>query len=301
MKRKVIMLAFLAGIILPVGEGWAKKVAVVLSKSTRPYQEALLGLQATDSFQLVEYNLQGSPAQGREIMHYLRSQNEVFNLVVVIGSGAVKAAQIHSPGIPLLFTMVLKQPTFSGKVSGVIMQVKPDDQFLRIKKMLPSAVKIGVIYNPAHTKKIVKQAGRSAKKNGLTLVPVIVEKPEEVSAALKELSRKKIDVLWSVLDRTVIHPVVIKKIIKYTLEEKMPYIALTEYQVKAGALAAFSVDCRDIGLQTAKIAEKMLVSSDKPAGRVESPRKIITYINPATRKHLGIKGLSRIDNIRFQE
>ncbi len=301
MKRRMIMLVVFAGIIMPAGEGWAKNVAVVLSKTTRLYQEALQGLQATDSFQLEKFNLQGSPAQGRKIMHYLRSHKEDFNLVVLIGSGAVKAAQIHSPGIPLLFTMVLKQPTFSGKVPGVIMQVQLDDQFLRIKKLLPSAVKIGVIYNPAHTKKTINQAERSAKKNGLTLVPVMVANSEGISAALEKLSRKKIDVLWSVLDRTVIHPVVIEKIIRYTLEKKMPYIALTEYQVKAGALAAFSVDCRDIGLQTAKIAEAMLVTSKKPAGRVESPRKIITYINPKTRKHLGIQDISRIDNIRFQE
>jgi len=270
----------------------ASKVMAVISRSLVPYQEALKGYEQSGTFEIEKVNLEGDVAKGRLI------KGDGKDVLLILGTEALTAIKDNWPDVPVVYTMVLEPYDAPGRrVSGVLMQVPLNEQIARIAKMFPDAKKIGVIYNPVYSKKAVNQAREMVGEFGMSLIPVAVEKPEEISAALANLRRAEVNVLWSVIDPTVAQPVAMSQMIKFSLDEKLPFIALANYHVKAGALATFGVDYNDIGAQTAALTRKMI---ETPGwhGRIETPRKIVIYVNTETRKHLGLDRLSQYPEVR---
>ena len=131
----------------------------------------------------------------------------------------------------------------------------------------------------------------------MSLVPISVESVGEVPSALSKMKEGNIEVLWSVVDKTAAQPSAIEQEIKFSLENRIPFIGLSVFHVKAGALVAFSVDYSDLGAQTAVLAKRLLAGSEA-AGRVETPRKVIIYLNVETQRRLGLKNLTALPEIQ---
>lgn len=85
--------------------------------------------------------------------------------------------------------------------------------------------------------------------------------------------------------------------IQHSLNEKVPFVAMSKAQVKAGALAAFSVDFKDLGAQTAEVVQNML-KAPKNMGS-ESPRRLILFVNSDTQKKLGINAFPSISGVQI--
>lgn len=277
--------------------GFAARVVVIVGRTLSPYQEALSGVRANSTFQVQEINLEGDLKKGTQVLGSLT--DGTCDLLMPCGTEALLLLKDRWPDLPVVYTMVLEAPAFSGpRTSGVLMQVPIQEQIARLPKMFPGVRKIGVLYNPVYTKKAVTQARELVAGYGLSLFPIAIEKPEEIPAALVNLTRAEVEVLWSVIDPTTTQPAAMAQIIPYTLAHKLPFIALASYQVKAGALACFGVDYRDIGMQTAEVAKRML-STSRGGGRVEPPRKVVLYVNPQTQKALGLDALSRLPEVQL--
>lgn len=298
MSKQIILMIFSLSLIakLPAWGG-EKKIVVVLSRFLAPYEEALEGFKETSRCDIRHFNMKGDAGRARQIMEVLSPPDT--DLVVTIGSEATLAAQKYlSSSIPVVYTMVLEEQKFTGRrAAGVLMQVPIKEQLGSIQKLFAYVSKVGVIYNPIHSGDKINQTRRLITEFGMHLVPIAVENQQDITNALNKLTRDKIDLLWSVVDQTVAKPAAVKLVISHSLEEKIPFIGLSKFHVQAGALAAFSVDYKEIGAQTAVLARKV-IQSKKKMPPVEFPHRVILFLNTQTWEKLGIKSIPNIPGIQ---
>ncbi|MBU2462281.1 ABC transporter substrate-binding protein [bacterium] len=219
-------------------------------------------------------------------------------LVLALGSDASKLAKERIAGkIPVLFSMVLN-PVSTGLLksmdtpepnfTGVSLDIPPYLQFAKLQALLPKAKKLGVIYNPSSSGLIIQQARREATSLGLELIEKRVTKASDVPAALKSL-RGECDALWMVPDPVVYSSKSAEYVLLFTLRHSIPFIGISANWVKAGALSAVSCDYRDIGLQGAEQASKILRGTPPQEIPPAIPRKTYLSINLKTAQRLNVK------------
>jgi putative ABC transport system substrate-binding protein len=277
--------------------GHAMKVAVILSRSLTAYTTAVEGFEVSSaSLEYRVLNMEGDMEKGRRIMQSLKPGKT--SLVVAVGTEAAIAAKLLNSTIPLLYTMVFNPPDFLHRqAAGIIIKPGIDAQLKRIRKLLPTKNRIGVIYDPRYSSGSIKKARLSADRHALILLPIAIEKQEDIPQVLLKLTRDRVDILWMVIDKTLAHPSVFYLLLAHSSKEGLPLFGLSSFQVKAGALAAFCVDFPDIGNQTSQLAEKILEGKNKDV--LEFPRKLIIYVNPKTQKQLGIDDLGVFPEVQF--
>jgi putative ABC transport system substrate-binding protein len=234
-------------------------------------------------------NLEGNLAKGKEFVNGLNG-NE-YSLIITIGSEAQMVMSGSTSNLPWVFTTVLDPPSANGHpMAGVAIKINIAEQFSRLKKILPDRKRVGVVYTPRFSSKSIEEARQQAANYGLVMNPVAIEDAHEMADALNKLNREQVDMLWMVADRTTIMPDAVRQTIEHCQGQNIPLIALSIYHVKLGALAAFSVDFQDVGMQTAKLAHHVLAQGAH--GEIEYPRKIVIYINSRVQKQLGLEDLS---------
>jgi len=273
----------------------AAKVAVVISRSAAPYLTAAQGLKQAARFEMEMFNMEGDAEKGRQFMSGFAP--EAVSLVIAIGTEAGLAAKQADPAIPVVYSMVMEAIEFpKHKAAGVVIKIGLDDQFSRVRKMFPTRRRIGVIYTQNSIQDI-EQARAEVAKFDLSLYPIAVEKSEEVPDALSKLNHGTVDLLWMVPDKVLTSPAVVAQMIQHSLKENLPFIGLSMYHAKMGALAGFSVDFADVGSQTAVLAKKQM--DEGARARVETPRKVIIYVNPKVQKQMGLDDLSAFPEVAF--
>jgi putative ABC transport system substrate-binding protein len=292
-----VFIIFFGLILLLPGPGQAKKVAVVLSRSLSAYAAAVKGFGASaSSWEYRVLNMEGDMEKGRRIMQRLKPGKT--SLVVAVGTEAAFAAKTLNRSLPLICTMILNPPDLPQRpATGVIIKPGIDAQLKRIHKLLPTKNRIGVIYDPRYSSESIRDARQHVDPHDLTLLPIAIEKQEDIPQVLLKLTKDRVDILWMVLDKTLARPAAFDLLLQHSFKEKLPLFGLSPRHVKAGALAAFYVDFQDIGKQTAQLAAKILDGKKKT--NWESPRKLIIYVNPKTQKMLGINDLGVFPEVRF--
>jgi putative ABC transport system substrate-binding protein len=266
------------------------KVAVLLSNGSEPFMEALRGFQQTASFEFQTINLESNASA----VLGLNAQNT--RCVVAFGPQAVSQGNALAD-LPLVYSLVLNPvPAGKRRVAGVVIRVGVEEQFSRMQKIFPECKRIGVIYNPQFSDETIREARRVGEKHGLTLVAIAVSKEDEIPNALAKYTKDSVDILWMVLDQTLVNPSVVKQFIVRSLETNLPLVGLSVYHVKAGALMAFSPDYVDVGSQTAECAQKLV---DGGTISHESPRVVIVYVNAKIQKQMGLKDLSAFSEVKM--
>lgn len=282
-----------------------KNVAVLLSRNALPYKAAVAGFSAVLSEKGIDcktltFDLDGSYEEGRRVF----KDKTIFNadLILAVGTIASEVAFNEEDERPVVFTMVL-YPEESGisagekvlkdNVAGVSLNISPAVQFNKIRQLMPTVKRIGVIYNPLETNTIIAEAEKAAREAGLSLVPIRVYSSADVPDALKTL-RGKIDVLWSVADSTVLGSKSSKYIITYTLRNRIPFVGISSYYVREGALFSLSPDYSDAGRQAGEIASAIFSGTPPAKIAVPFPRKVRLSINLKTAFRVGVKVKSEV-------
>lgn len=267
---------------------WAAKVMVLISNGSEPFMEAMKGFQQTATFEYQTVVLESAQLAG------ITSQSA--SCVVAIGPQAASACNALPADVPVVYSMVLN-PASLGKrrTGGVVIRVGLDDQFGRIKKFFPDKKRIGVLYNPVYSDETIRESRKLVEKYGLTLSPIAISKDAEVAGALAKYTRDSVDILWMIVDPTLVNPTVVKQFIVHSLEKNLPLIGLSVFHVKAGALMAFSPDYVDIGSQTAQCVPRVISGESAHEG----PRTIVVYVNAKTQRDLGIRDLSAFAEVKL--
>lgn len=244
-------------------------VAIVKTSDNTAYNQALEGFKELFAAKNVsiwstEYNLKKDKENGDSICEQIRSKSP--DVIFTIGTLATKVVSDNIENIPIVFCMVLNPDSIDRKsnVTGVLIDIPQAMKLEVIKKFLPNANKIGVVFSP-ETKGLVKDLETISRRMGYKLVSKQIDSEKELPEVFEGLSWQ-IDVLLMVPDVNIYTLRSTKYIVLKCLQNKVALFGLSRPYTKAGALLSLDCDFKDIGRQAADISIRI--------GRGERPYNI---------------------------
>lgn len=212
------------------------------------------------SFDTVQASL---PLLDSAVLKVSRSRPDVL---VVISPDAL-AKEMHIPAQTTVIQVRLIDPVSevsaqswlsSGTpVTGVSNTIALAKRVALIRQFIPSARKVGVIYNPsnpqsaARAKELQEQLGI----NGIAMIEAAVMRSADVGSAARSLINR-VDAFYALEDAHVQNSYA--ALVKVANDAKMPLFGLSLQNVKAGAFAALVVTDRDVGTQAGRMVAKIL-------------------------------------------
>lgn len=293
--RTFITAAFAALIVLCVSPAEAasgRRIALFISMEEGPFKEAVAGFRDYLDNQGMKpdyelFSLEGNSAKAGPAVQKIKQGG--FDLIFTLGALATETALREITETPIVAGLILRTTTLkkSPNATGVGLECPPEMQFGWIRKILPEAHTIGVLYNPQENRVRIEAAAKAAQKMGLKLEGQEVSVPQDIPAALERLSQKA-DVLWGVADTVVLSPPLAKPILLFSFRNSIPFIGPSATWVKAGALWSLDSDYRDVGAQCAGLAEKILNGAAPGELDPEFPRSVNYSLNMNTARMMKI-------------
>jgi len=219
------------------------------------------------------------------------------DVIVAIATPAAQAVAARTKTIPLLFTAVTDPvvaklvPSWQASgtnISGVSDLLELDQQIALIKQVMPTATRVGMVYNPGEANSVVvlKQLKELLPAQGMTLVEAAAPRSVDVGSAARSLVGK-VDVFYTSTDNNVVSSY--EALVKVGQEAKIPLIASDTDSVKRGAVAALGVNYYDLGVQTGLMAARILKGEQPGAIAPETSAKVELFVNPGAAQKQGIK------------
>lgn len=180
------------------------------------------------------------------------------DMILAIATPSAQAAVNKTNKIPILITAVT-DPVGAGlakslessenNVTGTSDDVPIDKQFDLLKKLVPNAKKVGVIYNTAekNSQVQVESAKKAAPNFSLEVVEIGITSTNDIAQAVAN-ALDKIDVVYVPTDNTVASamPLLVEK----CYSKNIPIIASESGMVKNGAVATSGIDYYKLGYET---------------------------------------------------
>ena len=292
MLYRIILFLCILFIGIDVCNASETEIAVIKSQDLPIYQQAYDGFKKVFSGKAREYDLKGNIDESDEVVITIKENPP--DIILAIGLLAARVAKENFPQTPVIFCMVydpLRLSLSGDNISGISLETPPSDTFQRIRDFFPQAKRVGVLFDPKKTGKMVNQAIGTAQKFGFSLVPEEVNSAKHLPDALRTL-QNKIDLLWMIPDSTVVTAESGDFIFMTALQSNIPVISFSEDMVRKGAIIAIAPDYRAVGEQAGRMAIEVL--KGKKAGKipVSFANKIRTLVNPGLAKKIGI-GINR--------
>jgi putative ABC transport system substrate-binding protein len=265
-----------------VGVSAKSKVAVVMSRLIPPYQQALTGFEKELDCDTIVFDLQKKPDL-QSVAKEIKSSNP--DLLLAIGSTALKLAKQHIKKTPVVFTMVLKPGKLPSNVCGVSMTLPSAVHLKGLKLIAPKVKSVGIVYNPKHAGKRVAEFKKAAGGMGLKIVSVAANSKKEAFSAIKLLAGR-VDSLWMVMDQDVVANFNLLQ--SLSIKEKVPLATFSYKYVEMGALVALAPKFEDLGKQAGQLAKQLVAGTSPQKLGVASPTNFYYAINVNTALKIGV-------------
>ncbi len=291
LKHAVTAQLFLLSAAVAVTAG---EIAVIINvsedRAAGPHSEMLEGFSNRLAEEGVEYkksvfNLAGD-LSGEEILSRIKGSSP--EAVIPLGSSAAEFARENITGLPVIFSM-LSNPVGRGLVdnisgtgtnfTGVTLDIPPAKQLEMVMEAMPGIEKVGVIYDPANSEKVVNEAETELKKSGLVLIRKTVTEAREISGALDAIRDEGADILWAIPDGTVYSGASVRQVLLYSLRNNLPVAGFSEHFVRAGAVMGIYPDYTGIGRQTADLALRVIGGEDPGEIPIAFPESVSMAFN----------------------
>lgn len=208
------------------------------------------------------------------------------DVVLTIGTAAAKVMNERGGGLPFVYSMLVDPGSMGLATAGAVMEARPGAQLEFIKSHFPSLKRVGVIHSAVRNKETVRLL-QEEKPEGITLVMIQANNPEEMSNAIQRLS-KEADCLLMISDGLLYSPQMATQIILQTIQSDLPIIGISPSFVKAGALAAVYPDYKDNGALAAAAAARYFGGASLSSLSVQWPVKTRFSVNLIVSQRLGI-------------
>jgi putative ABC transport system permease protein len=131
-----------------------------------------------------------------------------------------------------------------------------------MRELFPESRRIGIIWNPAEacSEACTFKARDTARKYNFELLEATVTSTSEVTDALKSLLNKKIDLFLTSGDNTVI--MALETIAEILRQHKIPYFTNDPSDIERGAFISIGADYYQVGVETAKMAQRVISGED---------------------------------------
>lgn len=173
--------------------------------------------------------------------------------------------------IPVIFTAITDpvkaelakaDKTPNGNITGTSDKLPVKQQLEMIRKILPEAKTIGILYSTSEINSVsaIEDYKAMAADYGFEIVESGISTSADIPLATDNLLQK-VDCISNLTDNTVVSslPVILNK----AASKKIPVFGSEVEQVKMGCLAAEGLDYYDLGLQTGKMAAQVLKGEKK--------------------------------------
>lgn len=286
------MIGFILGLLILSTGGWAAEravVSVVFSSEKDPYQKAFNGFKSVfkeGNIALLtsEYNLEKSDPDA--VCPQIKKEKP--ELILSLGTNASRLVGSDVKDIPMVFSMVLGPEDFHNSNStGVLLKISPAMIVSGVKKILPGAKKIGVIYSEASIS-TYEELEKNCTQNGLQMVGRKIGSSKEFPDSLKDIGWR-IDLFVMIPDPDIYFPKSVEYLLMESIRSKFPVLGLSSAYTKAGAWASFECDYEDLGRQSGEMAIRIIRGEKPETIPIESARKVSISLNVAVAKKMGIK------------
>lgn len=220
-----------------------------------------------------------------------------YDLILAIATPSAQAVAGATKDIPILITAVtdpvaaklvnsMEKP--GTNVTGTTDMNPIKDQFELLKKLVPAAKKVGIIFNAGEVNSQVQVdiAKQVAKDLGLEISEATVATSADVLQAAQSFINK-VDAIYVPTDNTVVSAA--QSVVQVTNKNKIPLIAGESSVVDAGGLATIGINYGNLGKQTGEMALKVLKGSKPQDMPIENQKDFDVVINQDTAKLLGIE------------
>jgi putative ABC transport system substrate-binding protein len=216
--------------------------------------------------------------------------------IVAIATPAAQAVVSATKDLPVVYAAVTDPvaaqlvPSMAASgtnVTGISDALDLERQIELIRKIVPNAKRVGVVYNPgeANSVVVVKQMQEALPKSGMSLVEAAAPRTVDVAAAARSLIGK-VDVIYTSTDNNVV--AAYESLVKVGNDAKIPLIAADNDSVKRGAIAAQGVDYYQLGRQVGDVVVRILKGEKPGAIPSATVNKVQLFVNPAAAQTQGV-------------
>jgi putative ABC transport system substrate-binding protein len=253
-----------------------------------------LGYEEGKDVEFIFKSAQGDIDSCRTIAEMFKESK--VDLVLAVATPNAQAAANVITDIPIVITAVtdpvvaglaesLERP--GGNISGTTDMNPVEEQVALVKRFLPEAKTLGIMYNAGEDNSVVQVdiTREAAPKYGLEIVEATVTNKSEVNQAALSLV-ERVDAIYVPTDNTV--AAAISAVVKVANPAGVPVFGSERAHVEQGGLATFGIDYYLLGKQTAQVANEILQGKNPGEIPIEGSRDLKLIINKKAAAELNL-------------
>jgi putative ABC transport system substrate-binding protein len=261
----------------------AQRVLVISSSDGPPYRQALAGIQKQG---LPVESLQATKEDEAAVAAALARTGR-DSVIVTLGARAAAMAARSASALATVNCMMLghddaRPPPVNTQV--VPLEVPVDTHIFWLKRLLPKAHKVGLLYDPVQSERRAADTAGALARAGYLPVLEPVPNPSALPVALGRLTNSS-DVLFALADTTVFAPEHSRALLLFSFRNLIPLAGPNETWVRAGALYAVDWDYPDLGRYCLALGQRQLAGNRAP---LPPPPKTRVIVNMRSAEQLRV-------------
>ncbi|TAA66651.1 ABC transporter substrate-binding protein [Streptococcus sp. LQJ-218] len=246
----------------------------------------------------IEIDLQNAQGEQRNLKTISQQLAESSDVVLAIATPSAQSLANTTQTTPVIFSAVTDPVSAKlvesrehpgGNVTGTSDQSSDAilTQINLIKKVLPKAKTIGILYTQSEPNSVVQkdEAKRLLEEKGFTVVEKTILDSNNVKAAAESLMAE-VDMVFVPTDNIISSTMETVK--QVSIKHKVPVFGGSTEMVAVGGLYNYGTNYEELGRQTARMLIRIL-KGEKPENiAVELPEKLELHTNQEMADALGI-------------
>jgi len=246
----------------------------------------------------IEIDLQNAQGEQRNLKTISQQLAESSDVVLAIATPSAQSLANTTQTTPVIFSAVTDPVSAKlvesrehpgGNVTGTSDQSSDaiSTQINLIKKVLPKAKTIGILYTQSEPNSVVQkdEAKRLLEEKGFTVVEKTILDTNNVKAAAESLMAE-VDMVFVPTDNIISSTMETVK--QVSIKHKVPVFGGSTEMIAVGGLYNYGTNYEELGRQTARMLVRVL-KGEKPENiAVELPEKLELHTNQEMADALGI-------------
>ena len=246
----------------------------------------------------IEINFQNAQGEQRNLKTISQQLAESSDVVLAIATPSAQSLANTTQTTPVIFSAVTDPVSAKlvesrehpgGNVTGTSDQSSDaiSTQINLIKKVLPKAKTIGILYTQSEPNSVVQkdEAKRLLEEKGFTVVEKTILDSNNVKAAAESLMAE-VDMVFVPTDNIISSTMETVK--QVSIKHKVPVFGGSTEMIAVGGLYNYGTNYEELGRQTARMLIRVL-KGEKPENiAVELPEKLELHTNQEMADALGI-------------
>lgn len=246
----------------------------------------------------IEIDLQNAQGEQRNLKTISQQLAESSDVVLAIATPSAQSLANTTQTTPVIFSAVTDPVSAKlvesrehpgGNVTGTSDQSSDaiSTQINLIKKVLPKAKTIGILYTQSEPNSVVQkdEAKRLLEEKGFTVVEKTILDSNNVKAAAESLMAE-VDMVFVPTDNIISSTMETVK--QVSIKHKVPVFGGSTEMIAVGGLYNYGTNYEELGRQTARMLIRVL-EGEKPENiAVELPEKLELHTNKEMADALGI-------------